>query len=62
MKVEYALLVILVGAVYALLKQYVPDFPISGDVFQVLIGYLLVKLGVIILGKPADALRARFLK
>ena len=62
MKIEYALLIVLVGAVYALLKQYVPDFPISGDVFQVLIGYLLVKLGVIIIGKPSDTLRARFLK
>lgn len=62
MKVEYSLLTVLVGAVYALLKHYLPDFPVSDDVFQLLIGYLLVKVGVEVVGKPADALRAFFKK
>jgi len=61
MKIEYSLLVILVGAIYALVKQFVPDLPISEDVFQVLIGYLLVKLGVEISKPAANSLRARFL-
>ena len=62
MKIEYALLVVLVSAVYALVKNFVPDLPISAEVFQVLIGYLLVKLGVEIVGKPADGIRKLFNK
>jgi hypothetical protein len=52
MKLDYALLALLMGAVYGLIKLFLPDFPLSQDVFFVLIIYVLVKLGVEIIGQP----------
>lgn len=61
MKIEYTLLVILVSAAYALVKNFVPDLPVSEEVFQVLIGYLVIKLGVEVVGKPtANGIRHLF--
>ena len=52
MKLDYALLALIMGAVYGLIKLFLPDFPLSQDMFFVLIVYVLVKLGVEIVGAP----------
>ena len=62
MIIDYVLLTTIVSAAYLAVKQWLPDFPISDEVFQVVIGYLLVKLGVIVVNKPASALRGLFFK
>lgn len=62
MKTEYTIVVIAVSLVYAVTTKFFPDLPISPEVFQVVILYLLAKIGVEVVGKPADALRARVAK
>ena len=57
MTIDYVLLTAIVGAIYLAVKQWLPDFPISGEVFKIVIGYLLVKIGVTIVNKPAAAIR-----
>jgi hypothetical protein len=60
MKVEYAIVVSVVGALYLIVKQYLPDFPVSDVVFQTVLLYLLAKLGIEVVGKPAEAIRKFF--
>ena len=60
MKLEYSLYILIVGLIYAAVKQWLPDFPIPEWVFQGSLTWLVLKLGVILLNNPADALRARF--
>jgi len=60
MKVEYAIVTAVVAALYLIVKQFLPDFPVSDAVFQVVILWGLAKLGVEVVGKPADALRKFF--
>jgi hypothetical protein len=62
MKIEYSLLVVLVAALYAVVKNFLPDLPISDSVFQVIVLYLLSMLGVEFAKGPADAIRATLLK
>jgi len=57
MKVDYTIVLLVVGLIYAIVKNFFPDFPVSEEVFQILLGYIIVKLGVEIVGKPAEALR-----
>lgn len=56
MKLKYALLAVVLGAVYALILEFVPDFPISQDLFVTLIVYVLVKLGVEVVERPVARL------
>ena len=58
MTVEYSILTAFVGALFLLIKKYLPDFPVDDQVFQVLIGYLLIKLGVTVTDKPAAWIRS----
>lgn len=62
MTIDYILLTAIVGALYLAVKQWLPDFPVSGEVFQVVIAYLLVKIGVTIINKPAAAIRKLLFK
>lgn len=55
MKLEYTIAVIAIGLIYAVITKFLPDFPVSPEVFQVIILYLLVKLGIEIVGKPLAA-------
>lgn len=57
MEIEYAIVTAFVGAVYLVLKQILPDFPVSDVVFQTVILYLLAKIGVNVVGKSAAAIR-----
>jgi hypothetical protein len=52
MKLEYTLLAVLMAAVYGLITYFLPDFPLSQEVFYGLIIYVLLKLGVEIIGQP----------
>jgi len=60
MKVEYVIVTAVVAAIYLIVKQFLPDFPVTDQVFLTVILYLLSKLGVEVVGKPADALRKFF--
>ena len=62
MKLEYSLLAVLMAAVYGLVTYFFPDFPLSQEVFYALIIYVLVKLGVEIVGQPIRRAFARFFK
>jgi hypothetical protein len=62
MTVEYAIVAAFVGGVYLVLKQWLPDFPVSDVVFQTVILYCLAKIGVNVVGKPAEAIRKLFNK
>lgn len=57
MKVNYLLVVAVISALYLAVKQWLPDFPVDDTVFQVVILWLLAKLGIEVVEKPADALR-----
>lgn len=60
MKLEYSIFLMVVGLIYALVKQFVPDFPIAQDVLVVAFSWALAKLGVEFVGSPAAALRKLF--
>jgi hypothetical protein len=52
MTIEYSIVTAVVAALYLIVKQYLPDFPVSDAVFQTIIFYLLAKVGIEIVGKP----------
>jgi hypothetical protein len=60
MTIEYVLVTAIVSALYLLVKNYLPDFPVSDVVFQTVILYLLAKIGVTVVGSPAAAIRRMF--
>jgi hypothetical protein len=62
MSVEYAIVAAVVGALYLIVKQLLPDFPVSDVVFQTVILYLLAKIGVNVVNGPAAAIRNFFAK
>ena len=62
MKLEYSIVLLAVGLLYAILKNFLPDFPIDDVVFQAVILWLLAKLGVELIGAPAAAIRRLFTK
>ena len=55
MKLEYSLLVLALALVYGIIKQFLPDFPISEDVLLTFVLYVLLKLGVEVVGQPVRA-------
>jgi hypothetical protein len=58
-KIEYSILAALLALIYALIKNYLPDFPINPDMLMTLIIYVLLKLGVEVIGKPILSLALR---
>lgn len=46
MKIKLGLLALALGLVYALILQFLPDFPVSEEVLLALLVYVLGKLGV----------------
>lgn len=52
-KVEYTILTAALALAAALLKAFAPDAPISPDMLAALAFYVLAKLGVEVIGKPA---------
>ena len=62
MTIDYILVTAIIGALYLAVKQWLPDFPVSDVVFQTIILYLLAKIGVIVVGKPAAYIRNLFAK
>ena len=52
MKLEYTLLLAAIGLLYALIKNFFPDFPIQPDVLIAFFLYVLAKLGVEVVGQP----------
>ena len=52
MKLEYGLLVLALGLVYGIIKQYFPDFPIDQPTLLAFVLYVLLKLGVEIVNQP----------
>lgn len=60
MKLDYAVFAAIVGLLFALKQKFLPDLDISPEVFELLIGYLLVKLGVEIVKPALAGFKARF--
>ena len=52
MTIEFTIVAIAVSLIYALITKFLPDFPVSPEVFQVVILYLLAKIGVEVIGRP----------
>lgn len=59
MKIEYSILVLALGLVYGIIKQFAPDFPIDQPTLLVFIVYVLLKLGVEVVGAPIRGFIAR---
>lgn len=55
MKLEYTLLLLAIGLLYGIIKQFLPDFPIDEPTLIVIVLYVLAKLGVEIVGAPVRA-------
>jgi len=55
MKLQYTLLALAFALVYGILKSVLPDLPLSEDVFNALMLYILSKLGAEIVGLPIAA-------
>ena len=58
MVVEYTLLTLVLALVYGLVTKFLPDFPLSQELFYTLIVYVLAKLGVAVVGAPVRAFLA----
>jgi len=56
MKINYTILALFVGLLFAIVRQYLPDFPLADDVLLGLFLYVLGKLGVEIVGAPVRSL------
>lgn len=53
MKIEYTILAALIALVYAIITAFLPDFPISTELLLAFLVYVLLKLGVVVVGVPA---------
>lgn len=61
MTIEYGILVLALALVYGIVKQWLPDFPIDEKMLLTLVVYVLLKLGVVVVGVPAfRKLQAKF--
>jgi hypothetical protein len=60
MKIEYSILALALALVYGILINFLPDFPIDPETLLAFIVYVLVKLGVEVVGAPARRFLARF--
>ncbi len=59
MKTEYTIVLIAISLIYAVITKWFPDLPITPEVFQVVILWLLAKIGVEVVGRPlANKFRA----
>ena len=58
MVVEYTLLTLVLALVYGLITKFLPDFPLSQEVFYTFMIYVLAKLGVEVIGTPVRAFLA----
>ena len=59
MTVEYTLLTLVLALVYGLVTKFLPDFPISQELFYTLMIYVLAKLGVAVVGTPVRILASK---
>lgn len=62
MKLKYGLVAAFVGAIYLVVLEFLPDFPVSPEVILALALYALVKLGVEIVEGPAVSLFKKMFK
>ena len=58
MKTEYTIVLIAISLVYAVITKWFPDFPVSPEVFQVVILWLLAKIGIEVSVPTASKLRS----
>jgi uncharacterized membrane protein YadS len=59
MKIEYSLLSLALALVYGILVKFFPDFPLSPEVLLSFLVYVLLKLGVEVIGAPVRGFLAR---
>lgn len=59
MKIEYSLLSLALALVYGIITKFYPDFPISPEILLTFLVYVLVKLGVEVVGAPVRAFLAK---
>ena len=59
MKIEYSILALVMALVYGILIKFFPDFPINPETLLTLLVYVLLKLGVVIIGAPVRTFLAR---
>lgn len=53
MKIEYSILALALALVYGVIVQFFPDFPIDQGTLLAFVVYVLLKLGVDVIGAPA---------
>lgn len=53
MKIEYSLLSLAMALVYGIIVKFLPDFPVSPEILLALLVYVLLKLGIEVVGAPA---------
>jgi len=52
MKLEYSILALALALVYGVVKNFLPDFPIDEQTVMAFVVYVLLKLGVELVGQP----------
>ena len=62
MVIAYSVVLAIAGLLQAIALQLAPELALGVDVFAILVGYLLIKLGVEVVGIPAAAYFARRFK
>lgn len=61
MVIQYTVVLAIAALIQTLLAQFAPELALGTDVFVVLVGYILIKIGVVVVGGPvAAALVKRF--
>jgi hypothetical protein len=58
MKIELTIVLIVISLIYAVTTKWFPDLPITPEVFQVVILWLLAKIGIEVAVPPANKLRS----
>lgn len=56
MKIEYSILSLAIALVYGIVVKFFPDFPVSPEVLLAFLVYVLLKLGVEVVGAPVRKL------
>lgn len=59
MKIEYTILAAFIALAYAIIRQFFPDFPIDPETLLAFLVYVLLKLGVVIIGAPVRSFLTR---
>jgi uncharacterized membrane protein YadS len=59
MNVEYSLLGLALALVYGIITKFFPDFPISPEILLTFVVYVLLKLGVNVIGAPVRKFLSR---